>query len=51
MLAAGTGQAIEFDSAVNPSKDHSVHIWAVSEGTERYNLTEPIMTVRALAWV
>lgn len=50
MLAVGTGQADQFDSAVNPSFDHAVHIWSVTDGKLLYSLTEPIYSVNALAW-
>jgi hypothetical protein len=50
LLAAGTGQAMEIDSAVNSSNDHAVHVWSVSDGRARYTLSDPLYSVRALAW-
>jgi WD40 repeat protein len=50
MLAAGTGQALDFDSAVNRSYDHSVHIWSVAGDKSLYTLSDPPYGVYALAW-
>lgn len=50
LLAAGTGQALEMDSAVNRSNDHAVHVWSTSDWSKRYTLVEPHYSVRALAW-
>jgi hypothetical protein len=50
LLAAGTGQATELDSAVGLSDDHAVHVWSVPEGRMVYTLAEPLYTVRAVAW-
>jgi hypothetical protein len=50
LLAAGTGQAFDYDSAVNRSNDHAVHIWSVRDGVERYTLTGPHYSVHDVAW-
>jgi WD40 repeat protein len=50
LLAAGTGQVTEFSSDIASSNDHTVHIWATSDWSKRYTLTEPRYSVRALAW-
>ena len=50
LLAVGTGQALEMDSAVNRSYDHAVHVWSLPGGGLLYILSEPKYSVRALAW-
>jgi hypothetical protein len=50
MVAAGTGQVWEIDSAMSRSEDHAVHIWSVHDHELQYTLSDPVYTVRALAW-
>lgn len=51
LLAVGTGQTSEVDdSSMSRSNDHAVHLWSLHDSSVHYILSDPVYTVRAIAW-